>query len=150
MAKIPPKRLAVLEDHLEAESSHDMDRVLDGFTDDCFNDIAGFPERFVGPEKVAERYRLLWQAFPDFNVQIHRFLSADEDCIVTENQWTGTHRGPFFGIPPTGRRVRIRSLVAWHFRGDKIWGETVFFDVGSIVNQLGAEIIIPPEHSPRE
>lgn len=143
MANIPPERLAVLEDHLEAESSHDMDRVLDGFTEDCFNDIAGFPERFVGPEKVAERYRLLWDAFPDFNVKIHRFLSADADCIVTENQWTGTHRGSFFGIPPTGKRVRIRSLVAWHFRDDKIWGETVFFDVGSIVTQLGAEIIIP-------
>ncbi len=150
MANIPPERLAVLEDHLEAESSHDMDRVLDGFTDDCFNDIAGFPERFVGPEKVAERYRLLWEAFPDFNVKIHRYLSADEDCIVTENQWTGTHRGSFFGIPPTDKRVRIRSLVAWHFRDDKIWGETVFFDVGSIVTQLGAEIIIPGEHGTQD
>jgi steroid delta-isomerase-like uncharacterized protein len=150
MATIRAKRLAVLEDHLKAESAHDMEGVLEGFTADCFNDIAGFPKRFVGPKRVAERYRLLWQAFPDFNVRIHRFLSADKDCIVTENRWTGTHRGPFFGIPPTGRRVRIRSLVAWHFRGDKLWGETVFFDVGSIVKQLGAEIAISSERSPRE
>ncbi len=142
MARIRPARRALLREHLKAESDHDMAALLDGFTEDCFNDIACLPKRFVGPKRVAERYRAHWRGFPDFKVRIRRVLAADANRVVTENQWTGTHLGPFQGIPATGRRVRVRSLVVWHFRGDRLWGETVFFDVGSILKQIGAEVVV--------
>lgn len=143
MVKIKPKKMALLREHLKAESEHDMATLLDGFTADCFNDVACLPKTMVGPKRVAERYRKHWQAFPDFKVRIRRILAADNHTVVTENQWTGTHLGAFQGIPPTGRRVRVRSLVVWHFRGDKLKGETVFFDVGSILKQIGAKITVP-------
>ena len=142
MATVSPERMAVLDDHLKAESTHDLDHLMAGFTDDCFNDVACFPERFDGPERVAERYTRHWQAFPDFTVRIKRILSADADTVVTENEWTGTHEGPFQGLPPTGRRVTVRALVVWHFRGDRLQGETVFFDTGSIARQLGADFAL--------
>ena len=31
-----------------------------------------------------------------------------------------------------------------HFKGDDLWGETIFFDNASILRQIGAEIDIPP------
>jgi hypothetical protein len=31
-----------------------------------------------------------------------------------------------------------------HFKGDDLWGETIFFDNASILKQIGAEIDIPP------
>ncbi len=149
MVFVKPDRLAVLQDHLKAESEQDLDGLLDGFTADCFNDIACVPKRFVGPKRVAERYRKLWQSFPDFKVRVRRILAADKDCVVTENQWTGTHLGDFQGIPPTGRQVKVRALVIWHFRGDKLRGETVFFDVGSIAKQVGADFVVRRERGRR-
>ena len=31
-----------------------------------------------------------------------------------------------------------------HFKGDDLWGETIFFDNASILKRIGAEIDIPP------
>src|SRR5215510_2469319 len=54
-----------------------------------------------------------------------------------------THRGKFLGYPPTGKYVKVRALVVWHFKGKKLWGETVFFDMGSLLKRIGARISIP-------
>jgi steroid delta-isomerase-like uncharacterized protein len=136
-------RMATLRGHIRAESAHDMAGVLHGFTGKCFNDIACMPKPFVGPKKVAERYRKHWKGFPDFKVRVRRLLAVDDKCIVTENEWTGTHLGPFLGLRPTGKRVRVRALVVWHFQRDKLLGETVFFDMGSIQKQIGARVTTP-------
>jgi len=137
------KRMAVLRDHIRAESLHDLAGVMEGFTADGFNDIACLPRKFVGAKAVAERYRKHWQGFPDFRVRVKRVLAADDKCIITENEWTGTHLGRYWGLKPTGRRVRVRALVVWHFRGDRLNGETVFFDVGSIITQIGGRVQVP-------
>jgi steroid delta-isomerase-like uncharacterized protein len=138
---ISAKRLAVLREHIEAESTHNMQALLQGMTRDCFNDVCCVPKPFVGPKEVAERYSKHWAGFPDFEVRVKRFLCADEKCIVTENEWRGTHLGKFLGLRPSGKRVKVRALVVWHFRGDKLWGETVFFDLGSIQKQVGAKVV---------
>jgi steroid delta-isomerase-like uncharacterized protein len=140
--RIPKKRLAVLREHIKAESTHNMEELLEGMTADCFNDVCCVSKPFVGPKRVAERYTKHWAGFPDFKVRVKRFLAADDKCIVTENEWSGTHRGTFLGLQPTGKRVRVRALVVWHFRGNKLWGETVFFDMGSIQKQIGAKVAV--------
>jgi hypothetical protein len=38
----------------------------------------------------------------------------------------------------------MRAIVVWHFKGDDLWGETVFFDNASLLKQIGASIDIPP------
>jgi len=138
--RIPKRRLAVLREHINAESSHDMKALLEGMTSDCFNDVVCVSKPFVGPKRVAERYRKHWAGFPDFKVRVKRFLAADEKSIVTENEWRGTHLGKFLGLEPTGKRVRVRALVVWHFKGNKLRGETVFFDMGSIQKQLCVKV----------
>jgi len=141
---VSAKRMAVLREHIRAESEHDMDALLGGMTPDCFNDVVGVPKPFVGPEQTAERYRKHWEGFPDFTVQVRRVLCADASWVATENEWRGTHLGTFLGWPPTGKPVKVRAVVVWHFKGDDLWGETIFFDNASILKQIGAEIDIPP------
>ena len=141
--KISTKRMAVLREHIPAESEHNKETLLADMTSDCFNDVAGVPKPFVGPEQTAERYRKHWEGFPDFTVRVRRVLCADESCVVTENEWRGTHLGTFLGWPATGRPVRMRAIVVWHFKGDELWGETIFFDNASLLRQIGAKIDIP-------
>ena len=107
--KVSAKRMAVLREHVRAESEHDMEALLSGMTPDCFNDVVGVPKPFVGPEQTAERYRRHWEGFPDFAVRVRRILCADESCVVTENEWRGTHLGTFLGWPATGKPVRMRA-----------------------------------------
>jgi hypothetical protein len=37
----------------------------------------------------------------------------------------------------------MRAIVVWHFTGDALWGETIFFDNASLLKQIGAQIEIP-------
>jgi len=141
--KISAKWMAVLREHVRAESEHDIEALIGGMTSDCFNDVVGVPKPFVGPEQTAERYRRHWEGFPDFAVRVRRVLCADESCVVTENEWRGTHLGTFLGWPATGKPVRMRAIVVWHFKGDELWGETVFFDNASLLKQIGASIDVP-------
>jgi len=140
---ISAKRMAILREHVRAESEHDIDALIGGMTPDCFNDVVGALEPFVGPLQTAERYRKHWEGFPDFTVRIRRILCVDEWCVVTENEWRGTHLGTFLGWPATGKPVRMRAIVVWHFKGDALWGETIFFDNASLLKQIGAQIEIP-------
>jgi hypothetical protein len=41
---VSAKRMAVLREHIRAESEHDMDALLGGMTPDCFNDVVGVPK----------------------------------------------------------------------------------------------------------
>jgi len=137
------QRLAEIREHIVAESTHDMKALIDGMTRDCFNDVASVPKPFRGPKRVAERYRKHWAGFPDFKVRVRRLLAVGKDTIVTENEWSGTHLGKFLGYPPTGKHVKVRALVVWHFKGKKLWGETVFFDMARVLKDIGARITFP-------
>ena len=75
---ISARRIASLREHIRAESTHDIDALIGGMTPDCFNDVVGAPEPFVGPARTAERYRKHWEGFPDFTVRVRRILCADD------------------------------------------------------------------------
>jgi predicted ester cyclase len=50
----------------------------------------------------------MFTAFPDLRWTL-RDTIAEDDRIMTLSTWTGTHRGPFMGIPATGRAVSVES-----------------------------------------
>ena len=125
--KISAKRMAILREHIRAESEHDMDALLAGMTSDCFNDVAGIPKPFVGPEQTAERYRKHWEGFPDFTVRVRRVLCADESCVVTENEWRGTHLGAFLGWPATGKPGAHARDSCLAFQGKRFVGRNGIF-----------------------
>src|SRR5580704_11096648 len=81
---ISAKRMAILREHVRAESVHDMDALIGGMTQDCFNDVVGVPEPFVGPAQTAERYRKHWEGFPDFAVRVRRIASAVRDRLSAD------------------------------------------------------------------
>jgi predicted ester cyclase len=57
---------------------------------------------------------------------------------VTEHTLSGTHSGPLFGIAPTGRLVQVETVVIWEFAGERIRGEAVYFDLATMLRQVGA------------
>jgi steroid delta-isomerase-like uncharacterized protein len=93
---------------------------------------------YRGPEAVARRYRGLWAALPDLQVRLRRVVAVDGELAVTEHTLSGTHGGPLFGVVPTGRPVQVDTVVVWEFAGDRIRGETVYFDLATMLRQVGA------------
>ncbi len=125
--------------HLRAESEQDLEALLAGMTDDCYNVVVCDPSPlYRGPEEVTRRYRGLWTTFPDLQVRLRRVVAIEGDTAVTEHELSGTHRGPLFGVPGTGRRLTVNTCVVWEFVGIKVRGETVYFDVSTLLRQAGA------------
>ena len=131
-------RRKVIREHIRQESTQDLKGLLAGMTKDCVCAVNISPRPFVGPKAVADRYLQQWRGFPDFKVRVRRIIAEDTRYVVTENEWRGTHRGPFFGFAPTGKRARIRACVLWEFRGSRLRAETVYFDLATVLSQVGA------------
>ena len=80
---------------------------------------------------------LFHAAFPDQWWQIEDVI-AEGDRVVVRTTMTGTHRGDFFGIPATGRAVRMTGVHVVRVADGRIaehWGNND--DLG-LLRQLGA------------
>src|SRR4051812_47859440 len=106
------------------------------FADD-FLDHTPQPGRTPDKAGARELYRVLRAAFPDFHADIHWQL-ADGDRVTTYKTYHGTHKGEFFGVAPTGRKIQFETVDVMRVRGGKIaehWGVA---DLFSLMQQLGA------------
>jgi predicted ester cyclase len=80
---------------------------------------------------------MLRSACADFNATIDDIL-AEGDEVVIRQTWSGTQRGEFMGMPPTGKRVSFGVIDILRFAGGKVvehWGQ---MDSMRVMQQLGA------------
>jgi C-1 hydroxylase len=74
--------------------------------------------------------------FPDTNATVHEML-AEGDLMASRITVSGTHKGNFVGVPPTGKKVDIEAIDMVRIKIGKIeehWGLT---DVMGLIQQLG-------------
>ena len=57
--------------------------------------------------------------FPDAHVEVAETVE-EGDLVSFRLTGTGTHRGPFLGIEPTGKAVRIRGIHHVRLRDGRI------------------------------
>jgi predicted ester cyclase len=57
---------------------------------------------------------------------------------MTFSTWTGTHRGEFMGLAPTGRRVTVEAWTLDRYRDDRLTESRIIMDVAGLLTQLGA------------
>ena len=75
-------------------------------------------------------------AFSDTRVTVEDLI-AEGDKVVCRFTASGTQKGEFMGIPPTGRRFTITEIRIYRIVGGKIvecWG---LFDQMGLMQQLG-------------
>ena len=109
----------------------------------------GFGSDTVGHAPFIERLRTFLAAFPDFRIRVDQ-LVAEEDHVVSRWTATATHRGPWLGIPATGRQVEYTGVNIFRIACGKIaesWGQA---DHLGLLRQLGGvpEVAIPVPGTP--
>ncbi len=128
--------LEVLRANSAAMNAQAMDQYVDTFTEDLVWEGDSLPAPVVGPAAAAETMNTFFAAFPDLHFEVQReFASGDQGAVC----WrvTGTHRGDFAGIPPTGRRVDYHACAILQVRDGKIAHIWTYIDTGQILRQLG-------------
>jgi steroid delta-isomerase-like uncharacterized protein len=92
-----------------------------------------------------KRYAEIFQtAFPDARFTVED-LVAQGDKIVVRYGFTGTHRGPFLGLPVSGRTLRAEGVSIYRVGEGKVQELWDFLDLFDLAAQLGA---LPPEAGP--
>ena len=79
-------------------------------------------------EETKQFYQELYTAFPDLQHEIQDQI-AEGDKVVTRWTATGSHRGEFMGIPPTGRRVSFEGINIYTLSGDELVASHVSWDM---------------------
>lgn len=82
----------------------------------------------------------LRSAFRDMDWSIEEQVE-EGDKVVTRFTWTGEHRGEFFGVPATGRKVSVWGVVIDRFVDDRIKETRIIMDGLGLMAQLG---VFPP------
>jgi C-1 hydroxylase len=86
----------------------------------------------VGRQVVEDEIK----AFPDFHVAIDDIIAeGDKVCVRLEE--TGTHKGEYHGLAPTGNRLSYAVAAIWRIVEGKITEGWIIYDIMEFLKQLG-------------
>jgi len=125
--------------HSKAEDGRDLDGLISTLSPDCVYEIIPTGQRWEGHAGARQFYLSFLGGFPDVKFNMSDIVIGPQGVIeVTE--MTGTHRGPWAGMPATGRSVRLQIIIhfPWDPRAERFSGERIYFDRSALLEQTGA------------
>jgi steroid delta-isomerase-like uncharacterized protein len=88
-------------------------------------------------EGSIQLFNMLRSAFPDFKATINDLI-AEGDKVVLYMTWTGTQKGEFIGIPPSGKSMTVSVIDILRFEGGQMTEHWGLADNLGMMQQLGA------------
>ena len=103
-------------------------------------DEVGTERKVQGVDAVVALFKEWAEAIPDSTAMIHN-ANVSGNTVVIEVTWNGTHTGPLNlpqgPVPGTGKSFEVRACNVFEFKGDKPSVQRQYFDMGTILRQLG-------------
>ncbi len=130
-------RQATVRGHMDAECHHDVAATLATFAEANY-DVVPLGATHNGAAAVDELLHTLFAAFPDFSAEARQIHHGD-DIVFVDTVIRGTHSGDWAGVPATGRPIEVRCGCVFHFDGDRLIKETVYFDHATLLAQITLE-----------
>lgn len=126
---------SIVRRYQEIYNNNDLDHLIEVVSEAVLtpNIMPGVPH---GLEGAKAAHRIMLTGFPDYQTIIEEMI-GEGDKVAARIEMTGTHRGEFIGIPPTGRQVSFTGIYIVRIADGKIvehWGEE---DSVSLLQQLG-------------
>jgi steroid delta-isomerase-like uncharacterized protein len=130
-------RIRAVEEHVRCENEHDLDGLMQPFGAAARYDDEPWDEHYDGRDEVRGYYETLLTAMPDLHIDVRRRHVAD-DAILLEVIITGTHEGPWRGLPGTGRPLEFPLCGVFTFDDDdRLRGEKIYYDRATVLRQIG-------------
>lgn len=98
--------------------------------------VGNDPSFGTGREAFREQWRTWREAFPDIHFAVEEIV-GEGDKVVTRWTMTGTHRGLFWGMPGSGRRVEVRGMSLDRIEDGRIVSGFDAWDELGLRRQLG-------------
>jgi steroid delta-isomerase-like uncharacterized protein len=94
------------------------------------------PGDATGAQVLKQVWSVLLRAFPDLQLDV-KDLIGEDDKVVARIVVTGTHRGDYMGVAPTGKSIAYDEIFIFRFANGRVvetWGVV---DVYAQMKQLG-------------
>jgi steroid delta-isomerase-like uncharacterized protein len=128
----------LLKELIEAENSHDIERILAPTADDGLIEDVPFGMVMKGKDGVKQGFTGFFTAVPDFKVEPKSWVTSDKSFAV-EVILTGTQKGDLPGLSATEKSFSVRGCSFGEFENGKIKGRRDYWDSASLTKQLVGE-----------
>lgn len=137
---MPEKLINLVQEHLRLFSAKDWAKYRAMMLPTVVYEEPATNRKVKGVDEMLNAIQLWTVAFPDLKGTVKSAIVQD-DMAMVEIVWEGTHlgllRGTFGEIPPTQKKGVINAVELFQFKGDKIVELRHYFDLMSILNQIG-------------
>ena len=99
--------------------------------------VPGRPEPIRGPAGYLAIIGMMRGGFPDIQWTLEEVI-AEGDKVAARFTMRGTHRGPFFGVPPTGKTIAVQAMNFYRLSGGQFVEERGQPDLLGLLQQIGA------------
>ncbi len=123
-------------------NNHDIPKMLTFYNDDIVWRNIAIGEVYNGKEEVRGFLEHLFNGIPDLELDVTLRVPRGR-YVAEEYHIRGHHRGPLFGIPPTGHYLDIPAMSMVELRDGKLKEDHFYFDAAGAMRQMG----IMPEMS---
>jgi len=123
-------------------SAHDIEGFATLFDDNYVNHQASAaapppPPNVTPKQGTITFFNARLTGLPDLKVTIEAVV-ADKDHVAASFVYTGTHKGTYFGIAPTGRSLRFTSCDIFRVQNERIVEHWGMGDIAGVLAQLRA------------
>src|SRR5690348_10610019 len=101
----------------------------------------GVPDGIAGAIALVKVFK---DNFEGYRFEIEELL-AEGDRVLVRGWGSGTHTGPFLGIPPTGKTIRFRAAHVFQVVDGKLAARWAYPDMLGMLQQLG---VVPMPGAP--
>ncbi|HET9906857.1 MAG TPA: ester cyclase [Anaerolineales bacterium] len=91
---------------------------------------------YVAEQPLIEHIAMNEAAFPEYEMHIEKLI-AEDDLVSVIGRAGGTHKGPFMGMPPTGKSWDVPIHITYRIQGGKIVEHWMVIDTAAFMQQLG-------------
>jgi steroid delta-isomerase-like uncharacterized protein len=128
-------------DVVEGFNANDWERSKGPLAPDSLYNEVGTHQRLQGPSATIQALQGWKQAMPDVKGTVTNAFASGNTAVL-EVTWKGTHTGPLQtpggAIPASGKSQETPSAWVFEFAGDRIKESRNYFDMLSMMQQLGA------------
>ena len=133
----------MMMDYLAATNAHDLEKILTFFTDDCVYDCMPMGKVSHGKKELKDFLSSTFANMPDFKIEAKSSFNAS-DWGASEWVMSGTFAHSNIPGVPTGKSFSLRGASIIEFRGGKISRNTNYWNLASMLQQVGA-MPAPPQ-----
>lgn len=137
MGSVQEENKQMVRQYFEAFDRHDTERIgqLVSSTDYTFH-FLGMPTMDWNGYK--QFIIAITNAFPDVHHEIVEMIAEGDNKVADRFNITGTHKGEFQGIPPTGKKTSFGGMQFFTIINGKITEIWANVDMMGLMQQIGA------------